>query len=31
MCLACGNIGCARKMYDNSGGNGHGREHNSIS
>lgn len=27
MCLICGSIGCGRKQYDGSGGNGHGAEH----
>ena len=28
LCLICGNVGCGRKHYDGSGGNGHGKEHN---
>eukprot|EP00792_Barthelona_sp_PAP020_P006604 TRINITY_DN3037_c0_g1_i1.p1 TRINITY_DN3037_c0_g1~~TRINITY_DN3037_c0_g1_i1.p1 ORF type:complete len:727 (+),score=204.75 TRINITY_DN3037_c0_g1_i1:31-2181(+) len=27
LCLTCGNIGCARKNWDGSGGNNHGVEH----
>ena len=28
LCLICGNVGCGRKHYDGSGGNGHGKDHN---
>lgn len=27
LCLTCGSLGCGRKNYDGSGGNGHGMEH----
>lgn len=27
LCLTCGNVGCGRKQYDGSGGNGHGMAH----
>ncbi len=27
LCLTCGNLGCARRNYDGSGGNGHGMTH----
>ncbi|KAI8058109.1 ubiquitin thiolesterase [Syncephalis plumigaleata] len=27
LCLTCGNLGCGRRQYDGSGGNGHGLEH----
>jgi ubiquitin carboxyl-terminal hydrolase 5/13 len=27
LCLVCGNIGCGRKNFDGSGGNGHGLTH----
>jgi len=27
LCLTCGNLGCGRKQYDGTGGNGHGIEH----
>jgi ubiquitin carboxyl-terminal hydrolase 5/13 len=27
LCLSCGHLGCGRKNYDGSGGNGHGVEH----
>ncbi|KAI9021093.1 hypothetical protein DFJ74DRAFT_607161 [Hyaloraphidium curvatum] len=27
LCLTCGNVGCGRKQYDGSGGNGHGIAH----
>lgn len=27
LCLACGKLGCGRKQYDGTGGNGHALEH----
>ena len=27
LCMTCGHLGCGRKNYDGSGGNGHGLEH----
>ncbi|KAI9593905.1 ubiquitin carboxyl-terminal hydrolase [Syncephalis fuscata] len=27
LCLTCGNLGCGRRQYDGSGGNGHGLDH----
>lgn len=27
MCLVCGNVGCGRRQFDGSGGNGHGALH----
>lgn len=27
LCLTCGNLGCGRRLYDGSGGNGHGVAH----
>ncbi|RKP10740.1 hypothetical protein THASP1DRAFT_34034 [Thamnocephalis sphaerospora] len=27
LCLVCGNLGCGRKQYDGTGGNGHGLDH----
>ena len=27
LCLCCGNLGCGRKNYDGTGGNGHAMEH----
>lgn len=27
LCLVCGNVGCGRKNYDGSGGNGHAATH----
>jgi len=27
LCMTCGSLGCGRKQYDGSGGNGHGVEH----
>jgi ubiquitin carboxyl-terminal hydrolase 5/13 len=27
LCLTCGNVGCGRKHFDGSGGNGHGMAH----
>ena len=27
LCLSCGNLGCGRKQYDGTGGNGHGIDH----
>ena len=27
LCLTCGSLGCGRKNYDGSGGNGHGLKH----
>lgn len=27
LCLSCGNLGCGRRNYDGSGGNGHALEH----
>ena len=27
LCLVCGNLGCGRKQFDGSGGNGHGLAH----
>lgn len=27
LCLTCGNLGCGRKQYDGTGGNGHGLNH----
>jgi len=27
LCLTCGNLGCGRKNYDGTGGNGHGIAH----
>jgi ubiquitin carboxyl-terminal hydrolase 5/13 len=27
LCLTCGNLGCGRRQYDGSGGNGHALEH----
>lgn len=27
LCMTCGNLGCGRKQYDGSGGNGHGIAH----
>lgn len=28
LCMICGNLGCGRKNYDGTGGNGHAVEHN---
>ena len=27
ICLECGNLGCGRKYFDGTGGNGHGISH----
>lgn len=31
LCMTCGQLGCGRKNYDGTGGNGHGLEHYSTS
>ncbi|KAL4447002.1 hypothetical protein ABPG74_014974 [Tetrahymena malaccensis] len=31
LCLVCGNVGCGRKNYDGTGGNGHASEHSQKS
>lgn len=31
LCLTCGNLGCGRKQFGGTGGNGHGVEHTQVS